>query len=130
MATNHRRRFLILDDNEQESGAIVQVLKSLGHEASATWSGQDALDHLASDRFDLLLVDQDIADMCVGQFLERVLRLPNHPRIAILKRSRTLKPSKYDKSLGECQFLDKGQPDQLRQILRTELFESYDGPVN
>jgi CheY-like chemotaxis protein len=124
-----RRRFLIVDNNEQESGALVQLFESLGHEASATWSGRDALE-LASDRFDLLLVDQHVADMYVGGLIERVLRLPNHPRVVIMKDGGNCKPIKYDKSLGECQFFDKGQSDLMYQILRTEVPEFYDGPVN
>lgn len=127
---SNQRRLLIVDNNEQESRTLVQLLESLGQEASATWSGRDALGYLATDRFDLLLVDQHVADMYVGEFIERALRLPNHPRVAIMKGSGKCKPIKYDKSLGECKFLDKGQSDQMYQTLRTEFPEFYDGPVN
>jgi hypothetical protein len=102
----------------------------LGHEACATWSGRDALNFLGSDRFDLLLVDQYVADMYVGSFIERVLRLPNHPRLAILKRTGKVKPIKCDKSLGECEVLEKAQPDQMYQTLRTQFPEVSDDPVN
>jgi CheY-like chemotaxis protein len=101
---SERRRFLIVDNNERESGALVQLLESLGHEASATWSGTDALDYLQSARFDLLLVDQHVADMYVGELIKRVLKMPNHPRVAIMKGSRELSPIEYDKSLEEFQF--------------------------
>jgi len=127
---SNQRRFLIVDNNEQESGALMQLLESLGQEALATWSGRDALGYLATDRFDLLLVDQHVADMYVGEFIERVLRLPNHPRVAIMKKGGKCKPIKYDKSLGECQFLDRGQSDQIYQILRTEFPDICNGPVN
>jgi len=130
MATRQRSRFLIVDNNEEEAGTLVQVLKSLGHEASATWSGRDALNFLGSDRFDLLLVDQYVADMYVGEFIERVLRLPNHPRLAVLKRTEKINPIKCHKSLGECEFLEKGQPDQMYQTLRTRFPEVSDGPIN
>jgi CheY-like chemotaxis protein len=129
MGTNQRRRFLVVDNNEQESRALVQVLESLGHKASATWSGKDALDYLASDRFDLLLVDEYVADMYVGEFIKRVHRLPNHPRVAVLKRDKRFRSIKCDKSLEECQFFDK-ELDQLYQTLRTEFAESYDRPIN
>jgi CheY-like chemotaxis protein len=130
MTSNQRRRFLIVDNNEQESGALVQLFESLGQDAAATWSGRDAWDCLASDRFDLLLVDQHVADMYVGELIERVLRLPNHPRVAIMKGGGNCKPIKYDKSLGECQVFDKGKSDQMYQTLRTELSSFCDGPVN
>jgi CheY-like chemotaxis protein len=130
MASVQRRRFLIVDNNEQECGAFVQLFESFGHEVSATWSGRDALEYLQSARFDLVLVVPYVADMYVGKFLERVLELPNHPRVAIMKGSRKLEPIKYDKSLGEFQVFDKGQPDQMCQVLRMAFPEFYDGPVN
>jgi CheY-like chemotaxis protein len=127
MAGTQKRRFLILNNNERESDALVQMFKSLGHEAASTWSGRDALDYLRSARFDLLLVDQYVADMYVGEFIKRVLQLPNHPRIAITKGSRKLKPIKLHKLLGEFQFFDKEQPDLT---LLATFPEFYDGPLN
>jgi CheY-like chemotaxis protein len=130
MAIIRRRRFLIVDNNEQESGELVQRLVSLGQEASATWSGRDALDYLASDRFDLLLVDHYVADMYAGEFIDRVLRLPNHPRVVIMKNSGTLESIEYDKSLGDCQVLDKGKLDRMHEDLAVEFPECNDDPVN
>jgi CheY-like chemotaxis protein len=108
----------------------VQLLLSLGQDASAKWSGRDALDYLASDRFDLLLVDQYVADMYAGEFVERVLRLPNHPRVVIIKNSGTLESIKDDKSLGECQLLDKGKLNRMHEDLAAEFPERNDDPVN
>lgn len=106
-------RFLIVHNDEQESGALVQLFEAFGQKAVATWSARDALDYLTAGRFDLVLVDQYIADMYVGTFIEQVLKLPKHPRLAIMKDNRRIRPVKYDKSLGEIQFLDRGQPDQM-----------------
>jgi len=125
-----RRRTLIVNNNQQESDALVQLFDSFGHEASAMWSGRDALDYLATNRIDLLLVDQFLAEMYVGDFIERVLRLPNHPRVAITKGGGNSKSIKYDKSLGECQVLEKEQPDQMYQTLLTAFSELGDGQVN
>ena len=130
MATIRRRRFLIVDNNEQESGGLVRLLLSLGQEASATWSARDALDYLALGRFDLLLVDQYVADMYAGEFIERVFRLPNHPRVVIMRNRGTFETIEYDKSLGECQFWDKGKLDQMHEALEAEFPECYNGPVN
>jgi DNA-binding NtrC family response regulator len=130
MATIRRRRFLIVDNNEQESGELVQLLVTLGQEASATWSGRDALDYLALDRFDLLLVDQYVADMYAGEFIEGVLRRPNHPRVVIMKNRGTFEPIEYDKSLGECEFFDKGKLDRMHEALASEFPECYDDPAN
>jgi CheY-like chemotaxis protein len=125
-----RRRTLIVNNNQQESDALVQLFDSFGHEASAMWSGRDALDYLATNRIDLLLVDQFLADMYVGKFIERVLSQPNHPRVTITKGAGNCKSIKYDKSLGECQVFEKEQPDEMYQILLMAFPELSDGPVN
>jgi CheY-like chemotaxis protein len=79
--SNQKTRLLIVDGNEQESSELVHLFEALGQEASATWSGRDALDDLASKRFDLLLVGHFVADMYVGDFIERVLRMADRPRV-------------------------------------------------
>jgi CheY-like chemotaxis protein len=129
MATEGRR-FFIVDNNEQESGTIVKLFKSLGQKASATWSGRDALDRLAADRFDLLLVDEYVADMYVGDLIERVFRLPNHPRVAIMKSGGKCKSIEYDKSLGEYRVFEKGQSDQVPQALRAAFPDLCNAPLN
>lgn len=121
------KRLLIVDNNEQESGALVQLFQSLGHKVSATWSGRDALHYLIEDSFDLVLVDQYIADMYVGRFIERVLNLRNHPRVVIMNGSRKLKPIEYDRSLGKLCVFDKGQP---AQAFKTVFPEFSDCPLN
>lgn len=130
MACNQRRRILIVDDSEQESAELVELLESLGYQVSATWSGRDALNYLASERFDALLVDQYVADIYVGELIERVLALPTHPRVAIMRGTGTCKPIRYNKALAGCHFLDKGQPEGMCQTLRTEFPEIDNGPVN
>ena len=129
MATQGRR-FLVVHNNERESGAIVSLFESLGQKVSATWSGRDALDCLAADRFDLLLVDEYVADMYVGDLIERVLRMANHPRVAIMKTGGKSKTIRYDKSLGECRVFEKGQSDQMPQALTVAFPESCKTQIN
>jgi DNA-binding NtrC family response regulator len=125
-----KTRLLIVDGNEQESRELVHLFESLGQEASATWSGRDALGQLVSKRFDFLLVDQLVADMYVGDFIERVLRIANHPRVAVMKSGGKCKSIKYDKSLGECRVFEKGKSDQMPQALRAAFPDLCNAPLN
>jgi CheY-like chemotaxis protein len=122
------RRCLIVDDNEEEPFRLIQLFESLGLKAFATWSGRDALDYLASHQFDLLLVDQFLADVYVGELIERVLRLANPPRIAIMNSGEKDQPIKYDKSLGEVRSFDKTQRGQTIGLCQRS--ESCGAPVN
>lgn len=128
--SNQKTRLLVVDGNEQESSELVHLFEALGQEASATWSGRDALGQLELKRFDLLLVGHFVADMYVGDLIERVLRLPNHPRVAIMRSGGKCKSIKYDKSLGECRFLEKGQSDQVPQALLVAFPDFCNAPLN
>jgi len=128
--SNQKTPLLIVDNDEQESSELVHQFEALGQEASATWSGRDALSQLASKRFDLLLVDQFVADMHVGDLIERVLRMANHPRVAIMKSGGKCKSIKYDKSLGECRIFEKEQSDRMPQALRAAFPDLCNAPLN
>jgi two-component system cell cycle response regulator CpdR len=116
---NQLKRLLILDNDERESAALGQLANTLGYEVDCTWSGREALAHLASDRFDFLWVDHYVADMYVGELLESALQLPKRPQIVLMKGPRA-RPIKYRKMLGQCQVIDKAQIDRLLQTLGAE----------
>jgi two-component system response regulator AtoC len=50
-------RILIVDDDEVSCQLFAEVLEGDGHEAHQARSGEDALDHLRKESYDLLLVD-------------------------------------------------------------------------
>jgi len=114
---NQPKRLLIVDNNEQESGTFGELAQVLGYSVTCTWSGREALAYLAASRFDLLLLDQYVADMYVGDFMERVLRLPDRPRIVVMKTS-NWKPIKYAKSLGPCELVEKAHVNSIVETLK------------
>lgn len=120
--TSERRRLLIVDNNEEESVALTELAISVGHEALSSWSGQDALKFLASNQFDLLLVDEFVADMYVGEFIEQVLRLSSPPRIGLMG-VRQRNAMKYDRRLRGFPFLNKLRPEELVEVLRADFRE-------
>jgi len=116
-----RRRLLIVNNDEREATMLINLARSMGYEATSTWSGRDALWTLSTDRFDLLLVDQHVADMYVGDFINRVHVSSISPSI-ILMKNRIGTTVKYDKSLGKCRAFEKEEFGKLVQELRTEAF--------
>lgn len=110
------KRVLIVNNDERESAAFAELIESLGHVVISTWSGREALAYLAADRFDFLWVDQHVADMYVGEFIECVLCLPNRSEIVVMKNSK-LRRIKYSKSLGQCRTIEREQVNRLLQTL-------------
>ena len=65
------------------------MLQQAGYDSSTTWSGLDALELLQSRRYDVLLASAYLPDLYVGDFCERLRRLPTQPcTILMQERSR------------------------------------------
>ncbi|MEQ8334672.1 ATP-binding protein [Nisaea sp.] len=56
-------RVLIVDDNEENRLVADRILSRDGHSVATAMSGQEAIDILAGDRFDLVLMDLRMPDM-------------------------------------------------------------------
>jgi CheY-like chemotaxis protein len=79
MTESHNKRVLIVDNNEEESRTLATMLRRSGYDSSATWSGLEALERLKSGGYDILLVSSYLPDLYVGDFFERLNRLPTQP---------------------------------------------------
>jgi len=50
-------RFLVVDDNEDIRDVFCRLVERAGHVASTAYDGQDAVDTLERERFDVMLLD-------------------------------------------------------------------------
>ena len=55
------------------------MLQRAGYDSNATWSGLEALELMKSEKYDILLVSSYLPDVYVGDFFERLGRLPVQP---------------------------------------------------
>ena len=88
MAESRNKRVLIVDNNEEESGRLAVMLQRAGYYSIATWSGLEALEFLKSGDYDILLVSSYLPDVYVGDFLERLNRLPVRPCSIVMQEGR------------------------------------------
>ncbi len=79
MGESRNKRVLIVDNDERESDRLGVMLQRAGFDSTATWSGLEALERLKSGEYDILLVSSYLPDVYVGDFIERVNRLPVRP---------------------------------------------------
>jgi CheY-like chemotaxis protein len=56
-------RILVVDDDKEVATSIVRALECLGHTATRCGHAQEALEVIAAQHFDLLLVDYRMPDM-------------------------------------------------------------------
>jgi len=69
--------FLLIDDNADATDSMALLLQTLGHTAKVTYSGVAALDILARDNFDVVLLDIGLPDID-GYEVARRIRATNN----------------------------------------------------
>lgn len=89
MSESRNKRVLIVDNDEKEAGTLSVMLEGAGYDSSTTWSGLEALELLRSGDYDILLVSSYLPDLYVGDFFERLNRLPVRPCSIIMNEGRT-----------------------------------------
>jgi CheY-like chemotaxis protein len=115
---HNRNRVLIVDNNDCFINALDRLLRGDGFDTRTTWSGYDALALMQSHPFDVLLVDEYIADLHVSEFLKRVKWQGRQPTVVVMKTGR---PAPADLrlygSLGARAVVDKRDHEQIRLAL-------------
>lgn len=81
------KRVLVLENNLASASVLVQVLRDAGFDALTTWSGREALAVLSPGSFDVLVVDDYLADQHLTTFLKQVRQLSNPPSIVVMQAS-------------------------------------------
>ena len=71
--TEQDGHILVVDDDRQARLLLTRALENLGYAVSAVEGGEEALQALASETFDLILLDILMPNMDGVEFLERLL---------------------------------------------------------
>ena len=116
MGAETTRQILIIDNNEGVLATLDRELKEAGYDTVTAWSGVEALRLLNSQTFDSLLVDDYLPDLYIGDFLERVSRLPVRPRILVMQ-AKPGKNARLSESRGTWSLVDKSQIVTLIAVL-------------
>jgi CheY-like chemotaxis protein len=89
MTESRNKRVLIVDNDEEEAARLGTVLQRAGYDSNATWSGLEALELLKSGEFDVVLVSNYLPDVYVGDFFQRLHRLPVQPCSFVMQEGHT-----------------------------------------
>jgi len=113
-----RKRVLIVDNSEDVLNAVDKLLRNEGFDTRTTWSGHEALALMQSQPFDVLLVDDYLADLHVAEFLKRVKLQVKQPAVVVMQNGQPVPTDmrRYG-SLGASAVVDKRDPEQVRRAL-------------
>jgi CheY-like chemotaxis protein len=77
-------RILCVEDDHRSAGVVSCVLEAVGYRVVCVPDGRMAIEALASERFDLILLDLGLPDMDGFTMLERVRRLGHADGVRVL----------------------------------------------
>jgi CheY-like chemotaxis protein len=98
---------LIVDNDDDALCALDKVWREAGYETVTTWSGIEALRLLRSSNFSVLLVDDYVADMHVGEFLKQASQSLGRTGIFVMQTIPTASCIHFDGSVGPWPLVDK-----------------------
>ncbi|MFA7289162.1 MAG: response regulator [Melioribacteraceae bacterium] len=61
--TNRKKRLLLVEDNPISQNLELKILKEVGYDVEAVGTGQDAIEAVYTDKFDLVLMDVEMQGM-------------------------------------------------------------------
>jgi DNA-binding response OmpR family regulator len=114
MQGQQAQKILIVDYDERALNVMDTFLANAGFGTTTAASGQEALDLLRSQEYDLLLVDDHLPDLPFGGLLQELDRLPFRPRVIMMESG---PPRLWDaelyRSLGTSSAVNKWRPCEV-----------------
>jgi CheY-like chemotaxis protein/HPt (histidine-containing phosphotransfer) domain-containing protein len=133
--TSRIRRVLLVEDNPVNQEVARAVLQELGVECVSAWSGEEALEKLAADRFEVVLMDCQMPKLdgyaTTSRFREweKEQQRARTPIVALTANALTGDAEKCF-AAGMDRYLSKPfTSDQLYQVLESCVPESTSGPM-
>lgn len=112
-----KNRVLIVDNEDGVRMALEARLQEAGCCPTATWSGVEALSLLKSSPFDVLLVDDYLAHLYVGEFLKQVSELPVQPRVLVMQANPTKKGIRFRGTAQVWPIVDKTEIAEVVEVV-------------
>jgi HAMP domain-containing protein/CheY-like chemotaxis protein/signal transduction histidine kinase len=111
------KSLLVVEDNEQQRGAIVELIGDNDIEIVAVGSGEEALQILAERRFDCMVLDLGLPDMTGFEFINRMkndLGVTDVPVVVYTGRELSRKEENELKRIADAIIVkDARSPDRL-----------------
>lgn len=112
-------RILVVDDEERFRNTMCKLLTVEGYEASTAGSGQDALQELRNNSYDLVILDVRMPEMGGVQVLSEIKKIDAALEVIIMTGYASVDTAKEIMKLGAYDYL-------LKPYVISELLEKID----
>jgi DNA-binding response OmpR family regulator len=110
-----KKRIMVLDDDEQIRQSLLKLLREEGYDVAVAAEGSEAVDKLARERVDLLLLDLNLPVKSGWDVFERVTSI--NPVLPIIIITGKPKQSEVAAAAGVGALMEK--PLDIPRLLRT-----------
>ncbi len=102
-----KRKILVLDDDPVVNLSCKRILGAEGHSISTVEKGEDALNRLAKEDFDLLISDVRLPDISGMTVLKEARVIKPQTDVVIITGYPTLEDAKESTRLGALEYIEK-----------------------
>jgi len=109
------KRILIADDSPTVRTALTHALEKAGYQLASVADGQEAVNRLKAEQFDLLLLDMEMPVMGGLEVLQWIRdgKGPHPtPVLVVTGKRKSIEEVHELKRLGALGYVDKGMPEQ------------------
>jgi CheY-like chemotaxis protein len=110
-------RVLIVDDNEDSANSLAMILKLGGHETASVYTAVDALQHAATFKPDVVLLDIGLPGMDGYEVAQKMRELPG------LRNIRLVAVTGYGRSDDRRRAREAGFDDHLTKPVEFAVLE-------
>jgi DNA-binding NtrC family response regulator len=110
-------RLMFVDDEEELVSALVERLELRGIDAIGVTSGDEALEHLREESFDVVIIDVKMPGIGGLEVLRTVSRRYPDVKVILMTGHGSAKDSEIGRRLGAVAYLQK--PVDLEDLLAT-----------
>jgi DNA-binding response OmpR family regulator len=97
---------LIVDDDENVLIRLERTLEAEGYSTTTAWSWQEALSIARKSNFDILLVDEHLADLESAIVVDKLRQLQPRACLLLLHAQRKCNKSSHSGKEGVCKWDD------------------------
>jgi DNA-binding response OmpR family regulator len=100
-------RILVVEDHRRLATAVADGLRREGMAVDLAYDGADALDHVAVNAYDVVVLDRDLPGVHGDQVCRAVIEGPSQTRVLMLTAASTIKDRVEGLGLGADDYLPK-----------------------
>jgi DNA-binding NtrC family response regulator len=118
----NKKRILIVDDEKNIRLTVRYTLEPLGYDVDAAVNGEEALERIEAQPYDLVLLDLRMPGRGGMQVLRQIARQQTDTPVAIVTAHGTVENAVEAMKLGAIDFIRKPfSPNELRELVTTIL---------